>query len=68
MVCQIGAKYPQPLPARAKEGANHGSFWESFAFGQEQTVYDPGCVKTPQAQKRGESISQINQDWRMSLL
>jgi hypothetical protein len=26
------------------------------------TACDPGCAKTPQAQKRGEWISQINQD------
>jgi hypothetical protein len=30
------------------------------------TVYDPGCIKTPESQKRGEWISQINQDWPRS--
>jgi hypothetical protein len=32
----------------------------------DKSVSDPGYVKTPQAQKRGAWISQINQDWRRS--
>jgi hypothetical protein len=31
-----------------------------------RAAVDPGCVKTPECQKRGEWISQINQDWPRS--
>jgi hypothetical protein len=31
-----------------------------------RTTFDPGCVKTLESQKRGEWISQINQDWPRS--
>jgi hypothetical protein len=53
----VSTKPKESVNSRKKSG---------YAMRPLMALFDSGCAKTPQAQKRGEWISQINQDWGRS--